>query len=405
MGTDTSVAVIGMDIHRTFSKVTARDAAQKILWRQRLEHRQRQTLRQSLSRWPGHTPVVLEGSFGWSWLADELCRADLQPHLASSRKVALWRDLHGLAKSDRTDADLLSLMGFEPPRLWEVWLPPPEVRQQREWLRYRMSLVQTQTAFKNRVHAILHRHGIFPDVQRLFGTTGRRWLQQLQQHPDLPDSGRAVLRGYLQLLDHLRLLIAQATRAFRRQVTQHPPASRLKTIPGIKWILAYTLLAEIGNIERFRSARHLVSYSLLAPRAHDSGSESDQPPHGRHVGRAGRRTLKWAYIEAAHSAVRKSPGLRAWFNQYTQNGSVNVNRGYIGVARRLCQYSYAIWKQEVNYQEPPPVRPGNHRRRRTTRRRQRAIRADHQLSCEGPEQATRPVKGQPLDALAPVAVR
>lgn len=386
METQGNVARIGMDIHRTFSRVTARDGAQRIVWRQRLEHRERAVLRRQLARWPQAVPVVLEGSFGWGWLSDELAQAGLAPHLASSRKVAQWRDLHGLAKSNRTDADLLSLLGFEPARLWEVWLPPPAVRQQREWLRYRMSLVHMQTALKNRIHAILHRHGLFPEVVHLFGVAGRRWLQRLLPTPDspLPASARDALKGYLQLLDHLRLQIARVTRTFRRQVQAHPTARRLATLPGVKGILAYTLHAEIGRIERFPSARHLISYSLLAPRADDSGEEDDGPPLGRHVGHAGRRTLKWAYIEAAHGAVYRDPGLRTWFDAYTDGGRHNRNRGYIALARRLCQRSYVVWKKEVDYQAEPPPRPGTRPRRHPH---------------------ARPVMGQPADALAPVALR
>jgi transposase len=380
------VAQIGMDIHRNFSQVTARGAQEQIVWRQRLEHRDRVALRQQLGRWPAGTPVVLEGSFGWSWLADELVAAGLEAHLASSRKVALWRNLHGLAKCNRTDADLLSQLAFEPPRLWEVWLPPAAVRQQREWLRYRMTLVRVQTSLKNRVHAILHRHGLFPDVVKLFTASGRRWLQQLADARDerLPASGRDTLTGYLHLLDHLRQEIAQVTRTFRHQVQTDPAALQLCSLPGVKWILGYTLRAEIGRIERFPSARHLVSYSLLAPRAYDSGEEEDEPPQGRHVGHYGRRTLKWAYIEAAHAAVQRSAALRAWFDAYTQGGQHNRNRGYIGVARRLCQLSYVVWKKAEAYREDPAPRPGC----RSARRRR-----------------ARPVKGQPEDAMAAVAER
>lgn len=382
MGTKNTVARIGMDVHRNFSSVTARDAKQKVVRRERLGHRDRDALRRQLAGWPAGAPVVLEGSFGWGWLADELARAGLAPRLASSRKVAQWRELHGLAKSNRTDADLLSLLAFEPSRLWEVWLPPPEVRQQRELLRYRTGLVRMQTEVKNRVHALLHNHGLFPDVVNLFGCSGRRWLQRLLGRPDveLADTTREVLKGNLQVLDYLRLQIARATRAFRRQVQAHPAARRLTTLPGVKWVLAYTLMAEIGQIERFATASRLVSYSLLAPRANDTGD--DPKERGRHVGHAGRQTLQWAYIEAAHSAVRRSPRLRAWFDAYTHGGHENVNRGYIGVARRLCRISYAIWKQEVDYQEDPPPRPGSRRWRR---------------------ERTRSVKGQPVAALAPVA--
>jgi len=385
MGIARSVAGIGMDIHRNFSQVTARDEERRIVWRQRLKHRDRPALRQALARWPAGTPVVLEGSFGWSWLADELTDAGLTPRLASSRKTAAWRNLHGLAKCDRTDADLLSLLGFEPGQLWEVWLPPTDVRQRREWLRCRMTLVQLQTGLKNRVHAILHRHGLFPEVAKLFCGAGRRWLQQLvaPKATDLPDSARDAMLRYLQMLDHLRLQITRMTRTFGRQVQAEPAARRLCTLPGVKQILAYTLLAEIGRIERFRSAKHLVSYSLLAPRANDSGEPNDGPPHGRHVGHQGRRTLKWAYIEAAHSAMWRSPPLRAWFDDYTRGGQTNRNRGYIGVARRLCQWSYVLWKKDIDYQEEPPSRPGRRRR---------------------PASRARSVKGQPADAMAAAAV-
>lgn len=381
----TSVARIGMDIHRNFSQVTARDAQEQVVWRQVLKHRDRPALRRALEKWPVGTPVVLEGTFGWSWLADELAAAGMKPRLASSRKVATWRELHGLAKCDRTDADLLSLLGFEAGRSWEVWLPPAEVRHHREWLRYRMTLVQAQTSLKNRVHAILHRHGLFPEVKKVFSGAGRRWLQQLlmPDHQGLPSSARDALQGYLQLLDHLRLQIARITRTFHRQLKSEPAACRLCTLPGIKQVLAYTLLAEIGQIERFRSAKHLASYSLLAPRSRETcEAEREGPPKGRHVGHQGRRTLKWAYIEAAHAAIRRSPSLRAWFERYTDGGQRNRNRGYIGVARRLCQMSYAVWKKGVDYQETPPPRPGS--RRRGAR-------------------VARPVKGQPVDAMVTVA--
>ena len=108
-----------------FSTATARAADGKIVWRKRLEHADRGPLREELRTWPEGTPVVLEGTFGWGWLSDELSAAGLEPHLASSKKVAAWRDARGLAKSNRTDADLLSELWTQQPRWWEVWLVPP----------------------------------------------------------------------------------------------------------------------------------------------------------------------------------------------------------------------------------------------------------------------------------------
>ncbi len=358
------VAQVGCDSHRTFSRITARDDDVHIAWRQRLDHRDRDKLREQLRSWPKGTPVILEGTFGWGWLSDEMRAAGLDPHLASSAKMAAWRKARGLAKSDRTDADLLSELWTQQPRWWEVWLAPPEVRDRREWLRYRMSLVKMQTAVKNRIHAVFHRHGIIHGFSDLFGTAGRRYLSLLIAAGDarLSESGRLTLKGHLQILNQLRRQIAAATSAFRKQVLGSLPAMHLRTLPGICWILGYTINAEIGDIHRFRSAKHLCSYSLLAPRANDSGleDEDEETPKGRHVGHVGRRTLKWAWIEAAHGAVRKGGRFRAIFDRYTNGGRRNCNRGYIVVAHELCRIAYTLLKKGIDYDPlTQPARPGS----------------------------------------------
>ena len=369
MSTIRSLASVGWDSHRVFSSVSLRNGPGKVFERRRIEHDDRPALRKVLASWPVGTPVVLEGTFGWGWISDELAAAGHRPHLASSRKLAAWREARGLAKSNRLDADLLSELMSEKSRWWEVWLPPVEVREQRELLRYRMSLVHTQTAFKNRMHAILHRHGVLHDFADLFGTAGRRFLQQLAGGKSangvvLSPNARIALKGELQVLDHLRRQIAGATRLFRAGVKRSPIARRLKSLPGVSWILAYTLLAEIGRIERFKDHRHLASYSLLAPRASDSGDDDGSNPKGRRVGHAGRSTLQWAFIEAAHGAVRKDARMREVFNRCTDGGQHDRNRGYIAVGRHLAICAYVVWKKNVDYSPLPPPRPGSKQRRR-----------------------------------------
>lgn len=361
--TDRTAVVVGLDVHRRFSTVTARSVEGKIAWRRRLDHGDRGQLRRVLGGWPKEIGVILESSFGWEWMCEELERAGLKPLLASSRKVAAWRDARGMAKSNRTDADLLSELWGQQPRWWEVWLAPEEVRDRREQMRYRMSLVRIQTGLKNRIHAILHRHGILHDFADLFGGSGRRWLTLLandKKDVRLRDSGRATLKGYLQLLDHLRRQIAGITRAVYRQLRTSPEAQRLQGLPGVGAILAHTVLAEVGDFSRFRSGRHLASYSLLAPRAFDTGEPDDgEAPKGRRVGHIGRRTLKWAWIEAAHGAVRRGGRFRKIFDDYTDKGERNRNRGYILVGHKLCLTAYAMSRKEREYQEDPPERPGS----------------------------------------------
>ncbi|HEY8668005.1 MAG TPA: hypothetical protein VIL86_15240 [Tepidisphaeraceae bacterium] len=132
MRIESKVTQVGLDNHKNFSRLTGRDSAGKIVLRQRLEHKDRTALREDLRRLPARTPVVLEGTFGWGWMSDELKHCDLDPHLASSRKTAAWREARGMAKNNKLDADLLSELWSQPERWWEVWLAPPEVRDQRE---------------------------------------------------------------------------------------------------------------------------------------------------------------------------------------------------------------------------------------------------------------------------------
>jgi transposase len=355
-----TVAQIGLDCHRRFSDATARDEQGQLVWRERIEHEDRDAVREQLRRWPRGVPVVLEATFGWGWLSDEIQAAGLDPHLASSKKVAAWREARGMAKSNRIDADLLAELWSQQPRWWEVWLAPPAVRDQREWMRYRAGLVGQQTQVKNRLHAVLHRHGVVQPFSDLFGKEGRAWLEGLATGPDerLRETARLVLSGLLRQLASLRGEIARAVRVLRRQIAKSPAARRLRTLPGIAWILAYTIVAEVGRIERFRSAKHLASYSLLVPRSYDSGDDDDGDPKGRHVGHAGRRTLQWAWIEAAHGAVRSGGRFRAIFDRVTDGGKRNRNRGYIAVAHELCRIAYVLWKKDVDYSERPPQRPG-----------------------------------------------
>ncbi|HRW56083.1 MAG TPA: transposase, partial [Phycisphaerae bacterium] len=171
--------------------------------------------------------------------------------------------------------------------------------------------------------------------------------------------------SHLQNLDHTRRQIARVSTDLRHQLQKNEVGERLTSIPGIGWVLGYTIYAEIGDINRFPSAKHLVSYSLLAPRAYDSGKDKpDDSPRGRHIGKVGRRTLKWAFTEAAHTAIRHGGRFRKIYDLRTSNGTRDRNRGVIAVAHELCKLCYVVWKKNVNYQDTPPPRPGSEKRAR-----------------------------------------
>ena len=360
MSVYSTVASVGMDVHYKFSSVTFRNEHGQIVRRERLDHPDRERLRERLGQWPKGVPMVMEASFGWGWLSDVMEEAGLTVKLSNCFKVDLMRKLRNDVKTNEKDADLISLLPFESQEWWKVWRAPKEVRNRREQMRYRADLVALQTMLKNQIHALFHRHGIFYDFSDLFGGKGRCFLVELCQNgsPDLSPEALAVLRGQVRLLDHLRGQLADAGRALRKQLETDELIRLLKKIPGFGLILTNVLTSEIGDLKRFKSEGHLASYCLLAPRSNDTG-EPDPDPKGRHLGHRGNRTLQWAFIEAAHGAVRSGGIWQEMFNRVTNQGKKNRNRGYIKVARRLVSVVYAIWKNGTVYQEHPPTRPGS----------------------------------------------
>ena len=144
---NSNVACAGMDVHYKFSNVTFRDASGKVVSRQRLDHPDRKQLQERLSSWPRGIPVVMEASFGWGWLSDLVEQAGQDVHLSNCYKVEQMRKARGWVKTNKKDADLISLLAFEQSDWWKVWRAPPEVRNRREQMRFRGDLVGLQTAF------------------------------------------------------------------------------------------------------------------------------------------------------------------------------------------------------------------------------------------------------------------
>jgi transposase len=242
-------------------------------------------------------------------------------------------------------------------------------------MRYRTDLVGLQTMTKNRIHAIFHRHGVLQDFSDLFGTQGRAFLAELCRagNGQLSGGALAALRGQVRLLGQVRKQLAEVTRRLRKELERTDLALRLDSIPGVGLVLAHTLIAEIGKIDRFSGHRQLASYALLAPRASDTGeADKGRAPLGRHLGKHGNRTLKWAFIEAAHGAVRWGGKWGRMWSRHTVGGKRDRNRGYIKVARELVKMVFAMWTNGTWYAATPPARPGSERaagrrRRRKTR--------------------------------------
>src|SRR6266853_1796816 len=204
----------------------------------------------------------------------DLSRKRLDFHLLDADggtvEVADAQKVKGLAplacKTDRIDAWVLAELARRE-LVPAIWLPDPTVRGERERARWRLHLVRHRSSLKQRVHAVLLAHGKPCPVSDLFGVRGRQLLARL----GLPEPWQATVEASLRLIDELEREISDRERDLRRLGADHRYLPLLPAVPGIGWVLAYTIAAAIGDISRFASPRKLCGYSGLCPRVYQSG--------------------------------------------------------------------------------------------------------------------------------------
>src|SRR5665647_1741481 len=255
---------IGIDVHRDFCEVAISEGG-RLRSAGRVPSTPEQLELLGVSLAPGDE-VALETTGNALAIARILA-----PHVARV-VVASARELHAIAgakaKTDRLDARTLAKL-LAAGMLEGTWLPGEETRALRRRLSRRAQLVRQRTRLKNEVHATLYRNlkGAAP-VSDLFGAAGRRWLAGLE----LPADERETVDGCLRVLDFLGGEVAGLERAVARHALHSAEIRRLVTIPGVNLISAATLVAVIGDVGRFPSARKLVGYLGLDPRVRQSGS-------------------------------------------------------------------------------------------------------------------------------------
>jgi len=73
----------------------------------------------------------------------------------------------------------------------------------------------------------------------------------------------------------------------------------LHSVPGIAWVLGYTIAAEIGDIHRFASPKRLTGYTGLCPRVYQSGGTDRRGP----LTHAGPKYLRWGADGSRHARL------------------------------------------------------------------------------------------------------
>ena len=337
---------IGCDAHKKFSIFASIDEKGEYGRSIRVEHA-REVFRAFLKDLPAGSKIALETSGCYYWMVDEMEQAGHIPLLGHA--LTAKRRMEGRHKTNERDARGLAML-LRNGTLPVVWIPPAELRDQREMLRWRMCLSRMRTRVKNRIHGVLQRYNIDIAVSDLFGDGGR--VKLLERVDELPPYSRLSLLEQLQMVDTVETEISECEQVLQEML--YPSAERdlLDSLPCVGKILSAVLALEIGDVRRFGGPDRLVSYAGLVPVARESADwkRKDRCPRDCNT------YLKWAYVEAANliSVQRKRWPERHVVQLYerVKQSTKMHGKATLAVARHLAEASYWMLRKQHVYQEP-----------------------------------------------------
>jgi transposase len=207
-----------------------------------------------------------------------------------------------------------------------VWVSDERTRALRRLTSRRAQLVRQRTRVKNEVSAVLVRNlKGRPPITDVFGKRGRRWLAELE----LPVDERDTIAACLRQIDVLNSELARVDEHLAKHALASAEIKRLMTIPGIDVTTAATLIAAIGDIRRFDSAKRLVGYLGLDARVRQSGVAAAR--HGR-ISKEGSSAVRHVLVQAAWAAIKTPGPLRAFYQRIRARRGAQI--AIVAVARK-----------------------------------------------------------------------
>jgi len=228
----------------------------------------------------------------------------------------------------------------------EAWIAPPAIRQLRALLRHRVALVRLRTRLRNRIHAIVADYGHDRSGGGYWTGPGRAWLASLS----LPAVSRELVEDDLGLIDALQGRIDRLDWEIRQRARSDPRVKVLTELPGVGPFTALVILAEVGDISRFASARKLASWAGLTPTVRGS----DRVAHYGHISKEGSVWLRWVLCEAAQTAKR-SPQFTATFQRIAKRRGKKI--ATTAVARKLLTRAWHLLTEADQAAAPQPAAP------------------------------------------------
>jgi transposase len=329
----------GIDLHRKTSFFTTIDKSGQIVRKSNLRNEESQILSylKALSK---PTQVVIESTANWYWLYDLL--TDNGFDVVISNPVKTKAIASARIKNDKLDSHMLAQL-LRADLVATVHASNQQTRQLKELLRHRSKLVRDSVRMKNRIHSIMAKNNLTAPASDLFGQKGLQFLE----HTSLPGYQRRQVDTYLDLYQSIKEQVTALTEEIHEKAKTNAMAKLLMTIPGVGPITAMFMVAEIEDISRFPSYRHLASYAGLVP-CLDASADKQRIGH---ITKQGSPHLRTALVEAAQASTRTRSRLNIFFRRRIVRAG--YQKAIVATAHKIIQYAYFILRDQMPYRDSP----------------------------------------------------
>lgn len=287
----------------------------------------------------GEFEAVVEATSSYEWFVARIEPLARRVVLANPRKLRVIAE--STRKTDKLDAQVLAeFLALD--MIPESHRPSPRVRQHRALVRHRQFVQRRITSIKCKVRHILARYNA--DVAHLFTEEGLRHLAG----QSLLGADRFVVQQLLEDLEHHQdklQAVGQQLREFARQapVAEREAREVLEGIPCVGSVTIDILLAELGDVRRFKNRKQVAAYAGLVPRLRESAGTRKQGS----ITKEGSGLLRWALIQTAWRLVTKT---RRWSRVFEQlKRHTGAKRAIVAVARRILGLVFGLLRRGERY--------------------------------------------------------
>lgn len=330
-------AYVGMDIHKKVIVLCMKDKEGTVLLQKKIRNEPNE-LDSFLARISKDSAIAMESCSCWEYVYDYITDAGFtNVVLANPSKVRLIAV--SKKKTDAHDAEVLADL-LRSNMLPTSYAPCKVIREQRLITRHRASLGRLKGIIKNKIHAILIRNGINHEFSDVFGVGGIEYLKSL----DLNYIERYQMDQLLELIRHYNIQIEKTESRIEDYVAYNPHVKLIMTIPGISFYSGLSIIGEIGNIQRFNSARKLTAFAGLNPSVSQSG---DKCYYG-HIAKRGNKNLRWMLNQCANIAIMHDSTLSKIYHRIKKRRGHNI--AITAVARKMLCFIYVMLMHNIKYQ-------------------------------------------------------